>query len=76
MTVSDAARPAQVPTAIVYGSNDRGLGVSSLRALSALPRAMVAVIPGGSHPAYLDDPALWHLILYNFAGTLDQPGRV
>ncbi|XP_037070324.1 protein ABHD14B-like [Pollicipes pollicipes] len=69
---AEQLRAIRVPTAIVYGSEDRGLGAASQRALSAIPTSTVAVIPGGGHPAYLHDPALWHRVLHNFAQSLAQ----
>ena len=70
--VTDSPRP-QVPTVIVYGSEDHGLGQSSARVLSQIPGSEVVVVPGGGHPAYLHDRALWHRLLHNFARRL-QPG--
>jgi len=64
------ASKIKVPTAIVYGSKDLGLGQQSRNHLSKLPNHREAVIQGGGHPAYLHDPQLWHLILSNFAKQL------
>lgn len=69
------ARSIRVPTAIIYGSRDRGLGESSLKALSQIKTATVGVIPNASHAAYLDNPELWHLMLHNFAKNLDKLSR-
>ncbi|XP_043219575.1 protein ABHD14B-like [Amphibalanus amphitrite] len=69
------ARTIRVPTAIIYGSRDRGLGESSLKALSQIKTATVGVIPNGSHAAYLDNPGLWHLMLHNFVQSLEQLRR-
>ena len=30
------------------------------------------VLPGAGHPAYLDQPKLWHKLLHNFLVTLQQ----
>jgi len=61
----------QVPTMIVYGENDRGLGLSSKKNLLKLPNhTEPQVLPGASHPAYLDQPDLWHKLLYNFINKL------
>ena len=65
----------QVPTAIIYGSRDRGLGESSLKDLSQIKTATVGVIPNAGHAAYLDNPGLWHLMLHNFAKNLDKLSR-
>ena len=29
-------------------------------------------LPGAGHPAYLDQPRLWHQLLHNFLVTLQQ----
>jgi len=57
----------QLPTLIVYGENDRGLGHRSRDDLSELPNATKPqVLPDSRHPAYLDQPKLWHTLIYNF----------
>jgi pimeloyl-ACP methyl ester carboxylesterase len=56
-----------VPTMIVYGENDRGLGVTSAQHLSVIPSSTLPqILPNARHPAYLDEPAHWHQLLYNF----------
>ncbi|KAF0310692.1 Protein ABHD14B [Amphibalanus amphitrite] len=71
ITPTNAAE-IKVPTVIVYGSKDHGLGESSERVLSQIGGSSVVVVPGGGHPAYLHNPTLWHRVLYNFARRL-QP---
>lgn len=63
----------QIPTLIVHGENDVSLGHRSRDDLSELPNATKPqVLPGAGHPAYLDQPELWHTLLYNFLSHL-QP---
>lgn len=57
----------EVPTMIVYGELDTKLGVRSrddlvLISTSTKPQ----ILPGAKHPAYLDQPDLWHQLLFNF----------
>ena len=56
----------QVPTAIVYGDKDKSLGPESVKNLSLLPNHCVVKLENVRHPAYLDQPRLWHTLLYNF----------
>ena len=80
----------RVPTMIVYGERDTGLGTGSSRALAAIPTSTqpqvrgssvlytyickhclcCQILPGASHPAYLDQPELWHQLLHNFIFNL------
>ncbi|KAH7947193.1 hypothetical protein HPB52_008201 [Rhipicephalus sanguineus] len=59
----------KVPTMVVFGEHDRG---SSSALLNLLPNSVAVEIPNGRHPAYLDDPKLWHQALYNFLLRLRQ----
>jgi len=61
----------RVPTMIVYGERDTGLGTGSSRDLAAIPTStQPQILPGAGHPAYLDQPDLWHQLLYNFISNL------
>ena len=41
--------------------------------LTLLPSAtQPQELPGAGHPAYLDQPRLWHQLLHNFLVTLQQ----
>ena len=62
--------PLQVPTVIVYGETDGGLGRESTKNLQQLPEVSVVEIPGAGHAAYMDHPELWHSILYNYLRSL------
>ena len=74
-----------LPTMIVYGERDTGLGAGSAKDLALIPTSTrpqvppimpllmpsqnhqcLQVLPGAKHPAYLDQPDLWHKLLLNF----------
>lgn len=60
----------KTPTVIVYGDGDTGLGVDSLKNLSLLPNHAVVKLANAGHAAYLNQPQVWHTILYNFLENL------
>ena len=83
----------RVPTMIVYGERDTGLGTGSSRDLAIIPTSTqpqvrgssilytytlntyehclcCQILPGAGHPAYLDQPDLWHQLLHNFISNL------
>ncbi|KAM7295762.1 protein ABHD14B isoform X1 [Ixodes scapularis] len=57
----------EVPTMVVFGEHDRS---TSSALLHLLPRSTAVEIPHGRHPAYLDNPNLWHQVLHNFLARL------
>jgi len=60
-----------VPTLIVLGELDSTLGVRSRDNLISIPTSTKPqVLPRAKHPAYLDQPELWHQLLYNFISAL------
>lgn len=61
----------QIPTMFVYGENDRGLGFRSRDDLADLPDSTKPqVLDDAGHPAYLDQPEVWHTLLYNFINLI------
>lgn len=56
----------QIPAAIVYGDKDSIFKNSVENVLSKLPNSRLFKIKDASHPAYLDQPEIWHKILYVF----------
>lgn len=61
----------QVPTLIVYGSEDNtGLAETSLKNLQVLPNSREIKIEGAGHPAYLNQPAVFHKLMHNFLQLL------
>jgi len=60
-----------IPTMIVYGELDASLGVRSRDDLILIKSSTKPqVLPGAKHPAYLDQPDLWHQLLFNFISAL------
>ena len=61
----------KIPTMIVYGGKDTGLGTSSYKDLKEIATSTKAqVLPEARHPAYLDQPEEWHNLLHNFLQLL------
>lgn len=62
---AEAFAAIHVPALIVYGEMDvMGAKASSL--LKAIPDSHLLMIPGASHPCYLDEPDLFHNRLLMF----------
>lgn len=56
-----------VPTLIVYGDKDTGLGVTSAKHLETIKTSTAPqVLVNSRHPAYLDQPEVFHTLIYNF----------
>lgn len=55
-----------IPTAIVYGENDKSIGPASTTNLKNLPDHELHMIKGAGHAAWKDKPEEFHLILYKF----------
>lgn len=53
----------KTPTLVIHGEYDRS---KSSAVLSLLPNARTFEIPEGKHPCYLQNPKLFHTIIYNF----------
>lgn len=53
----------KTPTLVIHGEFDRS---KSSAILSLLPNARTFEIPQGKHPCYLQNPELFHTIIYNF----------
>lgn len=53
----------ETPTLVIHGEFDRS---KSSALLSLLPNARTFEIPQGKHPCYLQNPELFHKIIYNF----------
>ena len=66
---SQAFENVKVPTLIIYGEKDGG-GKRSSQILSKIPNSRVEVIPNGRHPAYLDNPKLFHKLVIEFVNDL------
>nr|CAH0104648.1 unnamed protein product [Daphnia galeata] len=62
----------QVPTILIYGDRDTGLGPTSHRDLKTIPNFQAFILPKAGHAAYLDQPDQFHTLLYNFAKKIDS----
>lgn len=62
---ADAFASLDVPALIVYGELDR-MGAKASSLLQAIPNSRLLMVPGASHPCYLDEPALFHNRLLMF----------
>lgn len=60
------ASQIKVPTLIIYGEKDIGLGHVSRDHLSKIPTSQYFELHDAKHPAYLDQPRIFHTLLYNF----------
>ena len=69
-------RPCPVPALVVWGENDRLFPPAGARALAdAFADASVLILPGAGHPAYRDQPRLFHEALLAFAARATGPRR-
>jgi len=62
----------RVPTLIVVGDLDTNLGVISVKNLKNLPWHKIVTLPNSRHPAYLDQPEMWHQSLIEFLQNLNK----
>lgn len=60
-----------VPTLVVWGERDRLFPAARAEVLAAsFAHAEVVILPGAKHPAYLDQPELFHQALLKFLASL------
>ena len=65
--VAERLGEIEAPTLVVWGDRDQVADPKHAQTLrQGLPDARVAIIQGGQHPCYLDDPARWHAVLTAF----------
>jgi len=61
----------QVPTLIVYGENDSTpMAKQAPNNLKIMPNSQEVCLKNAGHAAYLDQPDLFHKMLYNFMELL------
>jgi len=61
----------QVPTLIVYGENDSTpMAKQAPNNLKIMPNSQEVCLKNAGHAAYLDQPDLFHKMLYNFMKLL------
>jgi abhydrolase domain-containing protein 14 len=69
-------RGSPVPTLVVWGERDTVIPLSEAQPLAdAFADARVLVLPGAKHPAYLDQPELFHRELVAFAKRVSARDR-
>ena len=59
-----------LPTLIIYGENDTGLGTSSLGRLRNIPGSVIHMIKGAGHACYLNNGEEFHSVLVKFLEKL------
>ncbi len=57
---------------IVYGTKDTSLGLQSLNNLRNMKNSEIFPLKDAKHPAYLDKPDEWHMLLYNFLKAVES----
>jgi abhydrolase domain-containing protein 14 len=63
----------QVPTLIVYGQNDKTpMAKEASHNLRIMPNSREVPLKDAGHAAYLDQPDVFHKLLYNFMELLRQ----
>lgn len=61
-----------IPVMIVYGENDQlPICPESKKNLSQTPNHVIQCFKDGGHPCYLNDPDLWHKLLYSFLNKME-----
>jgi len=62
----------QIPTMIVYGTEDKQLGLQSVGNLRNMPNSEIMPMEGAGHANYEQKPEEWHRLLYNFLLAVEQ----
>jgi abhydrolase domain-containing protein 14 len=66
-------KASPVPTLIIWGEKDQLFAPQMAETLAAgFKSAKVVILPGAKHPAYLDEPDLFHKELLSFLAGLDD----
>ena len=67
-------RESPVETLVVWGEKDLTFSPSQAPVLAAsFQNAQILILPDAKHPAYLDQPKLFHEALVKFLGEIDAP---
>lgn len=75
-TTAQEYQKIKLATLIVYGSRDTSLGVNSKVNLQNLPNGRVFKIENAGHPAYLDQPDVFHSTMINFLDLVKTHGSI
>nr|XP_020659538.1 protein ABHD14A-like isoform X2 [Pogona vitticeps]XP_020659539.1 protein ABHD14A-like isoform X2 [Pogona vitticeps] len=67
---SQQYQQVKIPTLIIYGERDTGLGTQSLQSLQQIPKSKVVMLPQAGHACYLDKPQEFHKALLDFLNEL------
>ena len=71
---SKRIRESPVETLVVWGEEDGTFPPTQAQVLAAcFQNAQILILPGARHPAYLDQPKLFHEALVKFLGEIDSP---
>ena len=71
---ADRLRAVRVPTLIVWGGRDRVIPVDQAdRLAQSLAGSQKLILPGASHPCYLDQPDAFHAALLAFLREVPRP---
>ena len=57
---------------IVYGTEDKQLGLQSVGNLRNMPNSEIMPMEGAGHANYEQKPEEWHRLLYNFLLAVEQ----
>ena len=57
---------------IVYGTKDKNLGLTSLNNLRNMANEEIFPLEAAGHPAYIEKPAEWRHLVYNFMLALEM----
>lgn len=69
----DVLKTIKVPTLIMYGENDNTpMAKQAPQNLGVMPNSREVIFKNAGHAAYLDQPDLFHKMLYNFMKLLHE----
>jgi abhydrolase domain-containing protein 14 len=62
----------QIPTMVVFGTNDNTIGPGSTRDLRELANAELFPMENAGHACYMNQPEQWHYLLVNFILAIEK----
>jgi abhydrolase domain-containing protein 14 len=57
---------------LVYGGKDGALGKTSHEDLRVIPNFQTKIIKDAGHACYIDEPDVFHILVYNFVRKIDS----